>query len=62
MVRPPAHLKTMQEKREWLERELPIPRQMRRSPAYKTLTDEAKIVLMLMLDEQRGGGHASSDN
>jgi len=58
MIKPPGHLKSMSEKREWLEKELPIPEDMRRSLAYRTLTDESKIVLMLMLDKQRGGGHA----
>ncbi len=60
MIRPPAHLKTMQEKREWLERELPIPEDMRQSLAYQTLTDESKIILMLMMDKQREGTHAGS--
>ena len=60
MIRPPAHLKTMKDKRQWLERELPIPEDMQRSLAYRTLTDESKIVLMLMLDKQREGNHASS--
>jgi len=60
MIRPPTHLKTMNEKRAWLERELPIPRDMRRSPAYRTLSDESKIILMLMMAERQGGDHASS--
>lgn len=60
MIRPPAHLKTMLEKREWLERELPIPEDMRQSLAYRTLTDESKIILMLMMDKQREGTHAGS--
>jgi len=60
MIRPPIHIKTIREKREWLERELPIPEEMRRSPAYQTLTDESKIVLMLMLEKQRGGDHADA--
>ncbi len=60
MIRPPDNLKTMSEKRAWLEQALPMPRQMRRSPAYRTLTDEAKIVLMLMIEKQQGGNHASA--
>ena len=50
MIRPPDNLKTMIEKRVWLERELPIPDEIKRSLAYRTLTDESKIVLMLMMD------------
>lgn len=60
MIRPPVHLKTMSEKRELLERELPIPEDMRRSLAYRTLTDEAKIILILIMDKAEGGNHASS--
>ncbi len=60
MIRPPDNLKTICEKREWLERELPIPEDMKRSLAYRTLTDEAKIILMLMMDKAEGGNHASS--
>ncbi len=60
MIRPPTHLKTMKEKREWLEHELPISNVMKRSLAYRTLTDEARIVLMLMLEKANGGNHASS--
>ncbi len=60
MIKPPSHLKTMQEKREWLEKALPIPGDMQKSLAYRTLTDEAKIVLMLMLDKQRGASHAGA--
>jgi hypothetical protein len=50
----------MREKREWLEKNLPIPENIYRSVAYLTLTDEAKIILMLLMDRQRGGNHASS--
>ncbi len=60
MIRPPDNLKTMNEKRAWLERELPIPDEVKQSLAYRTLTDEAKIVLMLMMEETDGGHHASS--
>ena len=60
MIRPPDNLKTMTEKRDWLERALPIPEDMKISLAYRTLPDEAKIVLMLMIDKQRGGGHADT--
>lgn len=60
MIKPPAHLKTMSERREWLEQELPIPEDMRQSLAYRTLTDESKIILMLMLNKQRGGSHADA--
>ncbi|MGD0821022.1 MAG: hypothetical protein ABSA71_09790 [Desulfomonilia bacterium] len=60
MIRPPDNLKTISEKREWLEREIPIPDDMKRSLAYRTLTDEAKIVLMLMMEASDGGHHASS--
>ncbi len=58
MLRPPDSLKTMQSKREWLEKALPIPDDVKRSIAYRTLDDEAKIVLMLMIDKAEGGGHA----
>ena len=60
MIRPPDNLKTMSEKRQWLEHELPIPEDMKRSLAYRTLTDEAEIVLMLMMEETDGGHQASS--
>ncbi len=60
MIRPPTHLKTMKEKREWLERESPLPDDMKRSLAYRTLTNEAKIVLMLLMDKAEGGNHEFS--
>jgi len=60
MIRPPVNLKTMSERREWLEQELPIPEDMRQSLAYRTLNDESKIILMLMLDKQREVNHAGS--
>ena len=60
MIKHPAHLKTIQSKREWLEHELPIPDELKRSIAYRTLTDEAKIVLMLIMDKAEGGRHAST--
>ncbi len=60
MIRPPVNLKTMEEKRKWLEEALPLPEGMRRSPAYQTLTDESKIILLLMFEKQRGGSYASS--
>ncbi len=56
MIMPPSELKTMSEKREWLERELPIPEGIKKSLAYRTLTDEAKILLILMIEKQQGGG------
>ncbi len=59
MINPPTHLKTMRERREWLERELPIPENVRESPAYRTLSDESKIILMLMLRKQQGGSYAA---
>jgi len=58
MIKPPAHLKTMRERREWLEKQLPVPEDMKWSPAYITLSDESKIVLLLMLSKQREGSHA----
>lgn len=57
MIQPPIHLKTMSEKREWLEQKLPIPEDMSRSLAYRTLTDESKIVLLLMFEKQREGNN-----
>jgi len=60
MIRPPVNLTTMEEKRQWLEEAIPLPEDMRRSPAYQTLTDESKIILLLMLEKQREGNHASS--
>ena len=54
MIKPPDHLVNMSEKREWLERELPISEDMKRSLAYRTLTDEAAVVLLLLLHKQRG--------
>ena len=53
MIRPPDNLKAMCEKRDWLEREMPIPEEMRRSKAYRPLTDEAKIILMLAVQKKR---------
>jgi len=47
----------MSEKREWLEQKLPIPEDMSRSLAYRTLTDESKIVLLLMFEKQREGNN-----
>jgi hypothetical protein len=55
MIKPPDDLKTVGERRKWLERELPIPPEMKQSRAYRTLTDEAKIVLLLMIGKQRKG-------
>lgn len=60
MLRPPVNLKTMKEKRLWLEMALPLPEEIRRSPAYQSLTDEARIVLMLMIEKERGGPHADA--
>lgn len=60
MIKPPKGITTMRGKREWLERELPIPSTMKLSPAYLSLTDEAKIILMLMMDKEKGGNHADS--
>jgi ribonucleotide reductase beta subunit family protein with ferritin-like domain len=57
MIKPPDNLKTMGEKREWLERALPISKDLKRSRAYRTLSDESKIILMLMLEKQKRGGH-----
>jgi len=54
VIKPPDHLVNMSEKREWLERELPISEDMKRSLAYRTLTDEAAVVLLLLLHKQRG--------
>ncbi len=51
MIRPPTHLKTMSEKREWLEKEISISEEMRMSKAYQSLADESKIILMLMLEK-----------
>jgi hypothetical protein len=59
-MRPPAYLQTMREKREWLEEALPIPEEIRNSRAYRELSDESKIILMLMMDRQRGDGHADA--
>jgi len=55
MIKPPDDLKTMGERRKWLERELPIPPEMKQSRAYRTLSDEAKIVLLLTIGRQRRG-------
>lgn len=55
MIKPPDDLKTVGERRKWLEHELPIPPEMKQSRAYRTLTDEAKIVLLLMIGKQRKG-------
>lgn len=60
MIKPPKGITTMQGKREWLERQLPIPSTMKHSPSYQTLTNEAKIILMLMMSKERGGKHAGS--
>jgi len=60
MFKPPKDITTMRGKREWLERELPIPSTMKLSPAYLTLSDEAKIILMLMMSKEKGGSHARS--
>ncbi len=60
MLRPPGTLKTISQKREWLEKVLPISEDILKSSAYRALTDEAKIILMLMLDKQRGEKHEST--
>jgi hypothetical protein len=49
MIKPPNNLIKMSEKREWLEHEVSLPDEMKQSSAYKSLDDEAKIILMLMM-------------
>lgn len=60
MIRPSTHLKTIQDKRQWLESALPLPGDILDSLAYRTLTYETKIILMLMMDREWGGSRARS--
>jgi len=55
-MRCPDTLKTARDRREWLEKALPLPSEIKRSGAYRALSDNAKIVLMLMLHKNRRHG------
>jgi hypothetical protein len=55
-MRCPDTLKTARERRKWLERELPLSSEIQRSEAYRALSDNTKIILMLMLHKNRRHG------
>jgi len=52
----PVKMKQLSE----LENKAHIPVEMKKSLAYRTLTDEAKIILLLMMIKERGDNHAGS--
>jgi hypothetical protein len=52
-MRCPDDLKTASERRKWLERKFPLSAEIINSEAYQSLSDNAKIVLMLILHKNR---------
>ncbi len=48
MIRCPKNLKTASERREWLEKNLPLPPEVKRSKEYQALSDNAKIISLIM--------------
>ncbi len=53
MIRCPDDLKTATERREWMEKNLPIPPEMKKSKEYQSLSDNAKIISMIIDHKQR---------
>ncbi len=58
MFKCPDNLQTASQRRAWLEEKLPIPPELKKSKAYQELSENAKIILMLMIQKHqkhRGG-------